>query len=432
MPTTRKLLFSKDQSMKDQNKLFVKKTNTQPKFKMSAAAARRRKQLQARKKQQEEAAAAGNDALDPVSAQLQKLLEDPEALAEEATAYEALQLAQSVIRKKVHGGSYTEAVDLACSASLVILQQGRVSVASQLTSLLANVLRETHSVETPELLEKLKGLHNAQEKAMSGKSGPEAMRLNRLERDWLRKCVQWSSELGKTRFGDLSLQKLLAQQSWKLSQQLALEDIVPDDDEEKDEAMELKTDAMTHMALAEEPMLIVEWLKTLPKPTAAETKSGHGCPPAERDALLTRAVLCFCAIENLRDASKLCRGFLEEVEDRDADSLSASYTSKSDGKAPSHIIFCCMLVRTCEKDPRTGPLFSWLLRSFKRELDGLYKVQIVQSYTSKIGKIYFNIQPPPSMMNMLENMMGSMGGGGGGMPGMNPAMMQAMMQNMQM
>lgn len=396
---------------------------------MSAAAARRRKQLLARKKQQEEAAASGNDALDPVSAQLQKLLDDPEALAEEATAYEALQLAQSQIRKKVHSGSYAEAVDLGFTASLIILEQGRVSVASQLTSLLANVLRETHTVETPDLLEKLKGLHDAQEKAMDGKIGAEALRLNRLERDWLRKCVQWSSELGKTRFGDLQLQKLLAQQSWKLSQQIVAEGVSSDDDE-KDEVMELKTDAVTHMALAEEPLGIVEWLKALPGPTAAETKSGHSCPPAERDALLTRAVLCFCAMENLRDASKLARAFLEQIEERKAETLTASYVSKDDGKAPSHIIFCCMLIRICEKDPRTGPLFSWLLRSFKRELDGLYKVQIVQSYTSKIGKIYFNIQPPPSMLNMLENMMGSMGGGG--MPGMNPAMMQAMMQNMQM
>ena len=400
---------------------------------MSAAAARRRKQLLARKKQQEEAAASGNDALDPVSAQLQKLMEDPEALAQEATAYEALQLAQSIIRKKVHAGSYADAIELACSASLTILEQGRVSVASQLTALLANVLRETHTVETPALLEKLMGLHKAQEKAMEGKTGAEAVRLNRLERDWLRKCVQWSSELGKTRFGDLQLQKLLAQQSWKLSQQISAEGITSDDEEE-DEVMELKTDAMTHMALAEEPLVIADWLKTLPSPTAAETKSGHSCPPAERDALLTRAVLCFCAIENLRDASKLARAYLEKVEERDADTLTASYTSKEDGKAPSHIIFCCMLIRICEKDPRTGPLFSWLLRSFKRELDGFYKVQIVQSYTSKIGKIYFNIQPPPSMMNMLENMMGSMGGmgGAGGMPGINPAMMQAMMQNMQM
>ena len=419
--------------------LFVTTQKTQNKSqvttKMSASAARRRKQLIARKKQQEQAAIAGTEALDPVSAQLQKLLtDDPSVLAEEATAYEALQLAQSQIRKKVNSGNYDEAVELACAASLTILQQGRVSVASQLMTLLVNVLRETHTAETPSLIDKLRELHEAQEKAMYGKFGPEAIRLDRLQRDWLRKCVQWSSELGPTRFGSLGLQQLLAKQSWKLSEQIASEDgsdtaATVVDDEEDNEPMELKTDAVSHMALAEQPLAIVEWLKTLPIPTAAETKAGHTCPPAVRDALLTRAVLCLCAVENLRDASILVRGYLEQVEKRDAESLTASYTSKEDGQAPSHAIFCCMLIRVCEKDPRTGPLFSWLLRSFKRELDGLYKVQVVQSYTSKVGKIYFNIQPPPSMMNMLENMMGSMSGGGG-MGGMNPAMMQAMMQNM--
>lgn len=398
---------------------------------MSAAAARRRKQLLARKKQQEEAAAAGKDALDPVSAQLRKLLEEePEALAEEATAYEALQLAQSQVRKKVKAGEFTEAVELACSASLTILQQGRVSVASQLMTLLANVLRETHAEETTELIDKLKGLHAAQVKAMDGKTGAEALRLNRLERDWLRRCVQWSTELGPTRFGNMQLQELLAQQSWQLSKQVEKEDVeeaAGDNDEEADDVMELKCDAVTHMALAEKPLLILEWLKTLPSPTAEETKSGHTCLPADRDALLTRAVLCLVAIENMRDATTLVRGYLDEVEDREAKELTKSYTSKEDGKAPSHVIFCCMLLRVCEKDARTGPLFSWLLRSFKRELDGLYKIPIVQSYTTKIGKIYFNIQPPPSMLNMLENMMG---GGGGGAAGINPAMMQAMMQNM--
>jgi hypothetical protein len=218
-----------------------------------------------------------------------------------------------------------------------------------------------------------------------------------------------------------------------LSKQLVAEGVggvsPGDSDEEGDEVMELKTDAVTHMALAEQPLAILEWLKTLPAPTAEETKAGHTCLPAERDALLTRSVLCFCAIENLKDASTLVRGYIDQVEDRDTKELTISYTSKDDGKAPSHIIFCCMLLRVCEKDPRTAPLFNWLLRSFKRELDGLYKVQIVQSYTTKIGKIYFNIQPPPSMINMLENMMGMMGGSGGA-GGINPAMMQAMMQNM--
>jgi hypothetical protein len=400
---------------------------------MSAAAARRRKQLMARKKQQDEACSVGKDALDPVSAQLQKLLTDePEALAEEATAYEALQLAQSQVRKKVHAGEFAEAVDLACSASLTILQQGRVSVASQLMTLLASVLRETHTEETTALIEKLHGLHAAQVKAMEGKSGPDALRLNRLERDWLRRCVQWSSELGSTRFGNMKLQELLAQQSWSLAEQIeagGVEEIGDDNNEEGDEVMELRCDSVTHMSLAEKPQLILDWLKTLPAPTVEQTKAGHSCPPADRDALLTRSVLCLVAIENMRDACTLVRGYLDQIEEGDAKELTKSYTSKDDGKAPSHVIFCSMLLRICEKDPRTGPLFSWLLRSFNRELDGLYKVPTIQSYTTKIGKIYFNIQPPPSMMHMLENMMGMMGGTAGA-GGINPAMMQAMMQKM--
>ena len=383
---------------------------------MSAAAARRRKQLLARKQQE----ASDGDA---VAAQLQKLLED-DGLSEEATAYEALQLAQSQVRKKVHAGEYKGATDLAYSASLAILKKGRVSVASQLLTVLANVLRETHTDETNELVDRLVELNVEHQKAMEGKSGLEANRLQRLQRDWLRRCVQWSSELGSVTFGNTRLQELFADQCWLLAQTI-------DKEIEDDEIVTLKTDAVTHMALAEKPEKIIGWLKTLPAPTDAETKTGHVCPPAERDALLTRAVLCLCAIENLRDANTLVRSYLADVEERKADDLTKSYTSKEDGKAPSHVIFCCMLLRTCEKDPRTGPLFSWLLRSFKRELDGLFKPQIVQSYTTKIGKVYFNIQPPPNMMNMLENMMGMMGGMGGGPGGgLNPAMMQAMMQGM--
>jgi hypothetical protein len=57
---------------------------------MSASHARRRKQLLARKKEQQ---APDGDA---VSAQLQKLLAD-EALSEEATAYEALQILPTLL-----------------------------------------------------------------------------------------------------------------------------------------------------------------------------------------------------------------------------------------------------------------------------------------------------------------------------------------------
>ena len=162
---------------------------------------------------------------------------------------------------------------------------------------------------------------------------------------------------------------------------------------------------------------------------------GHSCAPAQRDALLTRAVLVLLAIENLRDARTLADTYLKEVEHKagrtDAE-LTKSYLDKKDGKAPSHIIFCCMLIRICEKDTKTAPLFNWLVRNFGAELATLHDPEVIKTYTTKIGRVYFDIQPPPSMMNMMENMLSGMGGmGGGGMGGMNPAMMQQMMASMQ-
>jgi hypothetical protein len=217
----------------------------------------------------------------------------------------------------------------------------------------------------------------------------------------------------------LTLHQLLGQQCWLLSK------LDHSGDSDAEDIENLQCDAVAHMALAEKPGVILEWLKSMPKPTAAQTKMGHTCPPADRDALLTRSLLVFCTVENLRDANTLLRAYISDVEERTMDDLTTSYMNKEDGKAPSHVVFGSMLLRVCEKDQRTGPLFQWLLRSFKRELDMLYKPQIVQSYTTKIGKVYFNIQPPPSMFSMMENMMSMMGGGGAGM--MNPAMMQAAM-----
>jgi hypothetical protein len=97
-----------------------------------------------------------------------------------------------------------------------------------------------------------------------------------------------------------------------------------------------------------------------------------------------------------------------------------------------------MLLRICEKEMKTGPLYSWLLKSFNSELSGMFKPDVVKAYCTKIGRVYFNIQPPPSMMSTLESMMGGMGGlggmggmGGNPMAGIDPAMMQQMMAQMQ-
>lgn len=398
---------------------------------MSAAAARRRKQL-AKKKE-----AAGETEADAVARQLQALLENDDK--SEEVAYEALQLAQSLVRKKAGNKDAKAACDLAYTSALTLLEKKhRVSVASQLLMVLLDVFTELHVEESEEWLTRVEQLHKAHQEALEATkdsiSPVEVVRLQKLQRDWLRRCVHWSSEYGTIRFGHFKLQALLGDQSWVLATLLQASGQAETDDDEEDDLMDARCDAVVHMALAEQPEAIAKWLSTLPAPTADEIKSGHTCPPGVRDSLFTRAVLCLAAMENLRDANTLVHKYIP-IESRDLKTdLIKSYVSKEDGIAPSHLVFAASLLRVCEKDARTGPLFSWLLRSFKKELDKLHKPQIVHSYTTKIGKIYFNIQPPPSMMNMMENMMSMMGGGGGGggMPGgINPAMMQAAMAQMQ-
>ena len=404
---------------------------------MSAAAARRRKQLAARRAAQPQEQQEHQKDVDIVGAQLQKILSSSSADMDEAVAYEALQLAQSQVRKKISAGDSAGGLDLCFSVADTLLHQyQRVSVASPLLQLLADELRETHTPETEMWLTRLQELHTKRAAAMeavsSGMPQKEVERLERVQRDWLLRVLQWSADIGPVKYGHNQLHAMLGEHCWKLSQLMETdqEHETMDDEEYISEMADLQCDAVQHMALAELPHTIVDWLVTLPEPTEEQRAVGHTVPPAVRDGLLTRAILLLCAMQNLRDANILLRGFLEKTSctDEQLQALATSYTDKTDGKAPSHIIFNCMLLRILEKDTRTGPLYTWLLKSFRRsELERLHKAQAVLGYTVKIGKVYFNIQPPPNMLNMMENMMGGMMGGGG----INPAMMQAAMAQMQ-
>jgi len=266
--------------------------------------------------------------------------------------------------------------------------------------------------------------------------------------------LKWSNDLGRTQFGAMGMHRLVGDHCWNMSNDEAVvgneakrkeaaaksdfhgsEDNEDELDEEGDE-IGLRNDAVSHYALAEQVATILDKLKSLPAPTVEELTMGHLCMPSQRDALLTRSILVLIAVENLRDARSLAAAFLKEVETtRTPEELKKSYLDKTDGKAPSHIMFACMLIRICEKDVRTAPLFNWLVRNFGAELGTMYDPERLKTYTSKIGRLYFDIQPPPNMMDMMENMMGMMGGisggGMGGAPGgMNPMMaaMQAMQQ----
>lgn len=415
---------------------------------MSAAQARRRKQL-LKKRQEQEAAAAGNNnnngndaGSDPVAARLQALLADPSADAD--TNYEALQLAQSLIRRHVKAGESTEAVTLAHDVSVDFLEKKRraAAVSSQLLGQLADVLAETGGdVDVEETVRKVESLHKAYRAALASgydesddKDLEEVDRLHRVHHKFLNRVLKWSAEHGPILHGDVRLHAMLGEQCWDVGTRTDRDGGKdrPVSKEDEDEGAELRADAVTHLALAEDHAIIVRRLRSLSAPTRAQEKTGRG-RAAERDCLLTRAVLVFASVENLADANALVRAYASDVlpEHRrpDMETLAKSYVDKKDGFAPTHVMFCNMLLRTCEKD-RAGPLFQWLLRSFAADLESL-PGKDAGAYTSKIGRVYFGIMPPPSMLNMMENMMGMMGGAGGAgglPPGMAGNPMAAMMQ----
>lgn len=448
---------------------------------MSAAAARRKKQLTARHAAAHHvtsiigsagvvdgappppppsisAANEGTDA-DPVRLRLGALLYDPTTLSQESVAYEALQLAQSVVRRYIKSGSYDKATNAAYTASLALLTVGgRVAVCSQLLTVLVNVLNETHTPPTAagdDWMVQITELDNAHQRALNADtvmSPDERGRLQRLQLQFLRKIVKWSADCGSIKYGIAEYHALLANHAWRMScdatvvgndgRGIKRENHVNVIDGEEDEDgdgldINLRNTAVTHYAFAGGEIItsiLLDKLHSLPAPTSEEIASNHTCPPSQRDALLTRAVLVLLSIENLRDATLLVRSYLSSIEGpagRTAEILSRSYLDKTDGVAPSHVMFCCMLLRICEKDAKTAPLFTWLVRNFGNELGTMVAPDSIRAYTTRIGRVYFDIVPPPSMMSMMENMFS--GGGMGGMPGggMNPAAMMQAMQAMQ-
>lgn len=339
-----------------------------------------------------------------------------------------MQLAQSQVRRFVKSGDINQAANTAYEVSMTLLtkKQRMVSVSSQLLALFVEVLSEDEAECTSDHIQKIDSLNSAYVKALEegyDKNDKEEIdRLNRVHLKFLKKCASWSAKCGEIKHGSLKLHSLLGDLSWKLGRG-------DDDGLEESEKSDLTAESIAHLALAEEPSQILEKLKTLPEPTKGQEKMGrNGGTAALRDCLLTRAVIVFIALENLKDANVLLNSFVSEISHkRDMNTLAKSYMDKQDGFAPSHAMFCNMLLKTCEKD-RAGPLYQWLLRSFGSDLAKLKPE--VSAYTQKIGRMYFGIQPPPNMLNMMENMMSMMGGAGAAgnpmMGMMNPAMMGGM------
>uniref|UniRef100_A0A7S2K262 Uncharacterized protein n=1 Tax=Leptocylindrus danicus TaxID=163516 RepID=A0A7S2K262_9STRA len=347
---------------------------------MSAAAARRRKQLLQKQKQQQEQNANGNDA---VATRLKQLLSEE---LSESTAYEALQLAQSLLRKAVQTDQKEAVLEVThnlCSKLLTGEKSDNnvyfIGMASQILVEAASAMLEVRVPANFENIQKFVQLDAFFTTALSKLNERDAIQEKQRVK-YLQKALKWSDLMGSVRYGDLKMNSLLADALWVVGG-------------------EFRGDSVNHAALAEEPSIIVQRLMACDD---AEVKE------SERDVLLTRAVLVFCAVENLRDANAVVKAYMEADSSRDFDKLATDFLSK-EVKVKSHVIFCTSVVGILEREQKAGALYTWLLGKFQGYLQ---RNPELLPYTTKIGKIYFNIQPPPSMLSQMENMMAMMGGMG--------------------
>ena len=118
-----------------------------------------------------------------------------------------------------------------------------------------------------------------------------------------------------------------------------------------------------------------------------------------RDVCLMSATIQFLLLRNMRDLTALLERFEKLFSSQDG---RESHLSR-------YVGFSFWLVKICQRGGEsTAKLFQWLCGSFRHEtqFDKAWGAEV-----PKIGKTYFNIQPPPNMMDMLSSMLG--GGGGG-------------------
>jgi hypothetical protein len=188
---------------------------------MSAAATRQRKQQQKRAVAKQQSDGGGDGHRDEtVALRLDSLLADP-TLVKELVTYEALQLAQSAVRRNVKTGRFAKAVEVAYATSLALLvKSGRVSVSSQLLAVLVQVLGETHTECTDEWVGRFGELDAAYRVAMDKDKlmgSDERGRLQRLHLQFLKKGLKWSNDLGKVRFGAMGMHSILGNHCWNVS-----------------------------------------------------------------------------------------------------------------------------------------------------------------------------------------------------------------------
>jgi hypothetical protein len=178
---------------------------------------------------------------------------------------------------------------------------------------------------------------------------------------FLKSALKYSSALGTTHLGSLSLHFSVGSIMWDSSDRVG---------------------GCVHFALAEQPGEIISRLFS----AEAQVEIGE----RERDAIFMMAGLNFVVLENFRDATKMAISYkikMGEIED-------------SEPQRPA--VFLLWMLEILKRE-KAGRLYQWLVNEFK-ELQMLNNG--IPQLLQRIGKTYFGLKPPPNMMNMLEQMMG--------------------------
>lgn len=270
----------------------------------------------------------------------------------ESGAYEALQLFRARASRCIPG-DVEKAVALCLEGGRLLLTEGYGNAGQELAMLAVGFLKEhrkPYTEESKAWIFELEPLYGKDDAALQNK------------KDWLKECIEWSSQQGERHYGDAALHSRLAEAYWGKN---------TSKDQEK---------AYKHFALGEAPQQAVGHIVAKYPQTSSTVAQQR-----ERDMLVLKQVLYFLSYENLRDANGVITAF------------EAAVSSHRSGT----LTFSKQLLKVCERD--AAQLFQQLCSS-NRQL--VMSDQVYQRLLMEIGNKFFGIAPPANPMTMIRSMLG--------------------------
>jgi len=288
------------------------------------------------------------------AANIDNVLKRLEASVKEGKYYDAQQMYKTLYHRYSGQQKYQDVKNLLISGAYTMLQYGQYNQGSELGLLLLETYNKTRTKPTSENFGPILNIFALfPDQNTEAKAAKETM---------MKEAIRWSIEQGDNKFGTPELHTAFA-----ISYQ-----------RQKEFGKSLK-----HFVKGNDPKqfanMLAEW--------SSETY------PGERDLLISRAVLQYLCLSNLKDAIVVY-------------DVSMSLVS-SLAKSPTPLInYIRFLLLTLQRD--AVPLFEMLRKKYKPSIERDPDFQI---YLDHIALVFYNVQPPKGMGNVFENLLKSFMGG---------------------